>query len=107
MTTSRLSRVEPWPTPRSAPHAEPLHRRFVENLDLDAEPFEFLGAFGEGCGIEHIGRLVDERAGEHHPVGDSVAAPHLRAGARDVLDRDPDRESDLLVLRPRLFFLVL
>ncbi len=35
---------EPWPTPSSAPMPSSLHRRLIEDLDLDAELFELLRA---------------------------------------------------------------
>ena len=50
-------------------HAELLHLLLGQDLDLDAELLELLGAGGEFDRAEHIGRLVDEVARQHDAVG--------------------------------------
>ena len=45
-------------------HAELAHLLLAEDLDLDAELLQRLGALGELLRPEHVGRLVDEIAGQ-------------------------------------------
>ena len=46
----------------------------ASTLDLHAELGELLGARGELGRPEHVGRLVDEIAGERHAIGDGARA---------------------------------
>ena len=80
MTTSRLSRVEPWPTPSSAPMPS-LAIAFSSSISTSTPSFfELLGAFGECIRKQHVGRLVDEVAGELDALGDR--RPRRGGGAR-------------------------
>ena len=51
-------------------HAELLHGRHIEYLDIDAELSQARRPAREFAGIEHVRRLVDEIARQHHAVGD-------------------------------------
>ncbi len=56
-------------------HAELCSVLRAEHLDLHAELGELLGALSELGRPEHVGRLVDEIAREHHAVGEGAARP--------------------------------
>ena len=79
-------------------HAEFGHRLFVENFDVDAERLQGRRAFGEGLGIEHVRRLVDEVAGEFDAFGDRHARGRRGAGRREVARSDRDRGRRIVVL---------
>ena len=68
--TTRLGRAEPCPTPSSARIPSASMRRNIEDLDFDAELFQFAGLFGEAFRIEQVRRQVDERAGDIDAVGE-------------------------------------
>ena len=103
MMTQRLSRSEPWPDAEQRIHAELAHGGDVEHLDRHAELFQVAGTAGEFFRKEHVGRLVDEIAGEHHAVRDRLAryVGLLRRG------HTGDRDGDLDLLRAILVVLAL
>ena len=72
MTTRRGGRAEPCATPSSAPMPSLLHLLLGQDLDLDAELLQFLRLGGEFDRPEHVGRLVDQVARQHHAVGDRL-----------------------------------
>ena len=61
-------------------HAELLHRRAVEHLDLDAAALERRAdALDEGLGVDDVGRLGDQLAGQRHALDNR--RPALRRSA--------------------------
>src|SRR6266851_1420548 len=79
-------------------HAELRHRADVEHLDGDAEPLEGAGPAGELGRKEHVGRLVDEVAGKHDPVGHRLLAAPGGAHAGRIADADLDLHRSRLLL---------
>ena len=80
------------------------HRRFVENLDLDAELFELLGAAGELFRIKDVGRLVDEAAGDQNALGHRLATLSGPLGRGGIFhgDRDSRGLAGVVILFLRL-----
>ena len=59
------------PDAKQRTHTELLHGLVIEDIHLDAELRQLLGAFGETFGIEDVRRFVDEAARERHSFGKS------------------------------------
>jgi hypothetical protein len=53
-------------------HPELLHRRHVEDLDLDAELLQLQRALGRFVRVQNIRRLVDKVAGDEDALVDRV-----------------------------------
>ena len=89
-------------------HAELRHRFFVEDFDFDAERLQARRAFGEGLGIEHVRRLVDQVARKFDAFGDRHArrAPRRAPRRTGHADRDRGRRrvAVVIVLLHRLVF---
>ena len=73
ITTMREGRSLPCPTASSAPIFERAQLVLVEHLDLEAGAGQLAHALGELDGAQHVGRLVDEVAGEEHALGQRLA----------------------------------
>ncbi len=72
-------------------HAELLHLRFAEDLDLHAELAELrLGAAREFGRVEHVRRFVDEIAGEEHAARNGFERCPGALGTRRVAAADGD-----------------
>ncbi len=67
-------------------HAEFPHGLLVEHLDGDAELLELGRPTSEFDGKQHVGRLVDQIAGQGHAVGNRLPAAPGLAGAGHVAD---------------------
>ena len=65
-------------------HPELCHAGFVEDLDVEPERREAGGPLGQGLGVDDIGRLGDEVAGEGDSLGYSgeiaVSGPSRNGG---------------------------
>ena len=72
------------------PHAELPHRLLIEDLDLDSELRQLLGALGELLRPEHVRRLVDEIAGDAHALGETVGSLRGFAGDGGIRTREGD-----------------
>ncbi len=68
---------------------ELLHLLFAEDLDLEAQLGQLLHPPGELLGIEDVGRLGDEVAGEDDGVCQPVETLGRLLGGGRVIDRDP------------------
>ena len=78
------------PDAQQRPHADIRQRLFVENLDLDAERGELLGAPREFMGRQHIGRLVDQRARQQHALGEALGLRQRGPRGLDIGDAEGD-----------------
>ena len=72
-TTTREGRTLPCPTASSAPIFSSAELVLVEHLDLQAGGGQLAHAVGELDGAQHVGRLVDEVAGEEDAFGQRLA----------------------------------
>ena len=89
-------------------HADFLQLLLVEDLDLDAELLQLLRAAGELLRVEHVRRLVDQGAGQHHPFarsprgrGGPCRPPGIGHGDDDARPRRPPRRRASLSCRFR------
>src|SRR5271166_1192756 len=89
-------------------HAQLSHRLLIEDVHLDSEALQPLGAIGEFGGKEHVRRLVDEVAGDLYAFGHGHSLVPGRAGRRRMARADDElwRTVALLVrlLLARLVF---
>src|ERR1700716_73925 len=84
---------------RQGVHAEPPRGGAVEHVDAHAEPLERAGPARELDRKQHVGRLIDEVAGEHDGIREPAFVAPGGACARHVGDADHDLEgARLLVL---------
>ena len=82
ITTTRLSRAEPWPTPSSAFMPSFFIAAMSSTSTVTPAFLSAAGAAGEFLRIEHIGRLVDQIARHVDAVGDRLARDKGRARRR-------------------------
>ena len=69
MASSRGGRDRALGDAEQRAHAELGHRLLVEHFEFDAEAFQRrAGALDEGLGIDDVGRLGDQRAGQVEPL---------------------------------------
>jgi hypothetical protein len=92
--------------PEQRIHTELLHLLDVEHVDDDAELSQTAGAPCEFFRIEHVGRLVDEIARNHHAVCDGGARRKCVFRSRHARDRDLDPDLCRLLLLFLAFGLV-
>ncbi len=99
IASSRDGRTEPCADSEQGAHAELAHLLLVEHLELDPERLEPLAAtLDEGLGIDDVGRLGDQLAGQRQAGEQRLAPVPGLAGAVARADDHHFLERRLLLL---------